>query len=312
MGWDEQVRFTATRPSPTGLARMAVTVGGASARVVRVRRLAGGVDASTHEVVIEPGGPVVVKRSWTLDARSLRDEFDRLGVAEAVPVATPRPLALDADGDWFGRPALVMSRVPGGPRFHDRPGRWIGDLAEVLLSVHSTALPATLPAVMATPHAGAAWRPAPPSRLRRTPRIVALIEAAQNLQTDLVHAPGQQALLHHDFHHGNVTWWRDRPVGVVDWNEACIGPPVCDVAYCSVDLAMTHGPGAADQLTSAYRAAGGRTEDLARWQALWIANDLRWLRYWVVGLQAAGGTHLGLPTLRRRLHTYADHVLTRL
>ena len=107
-----------------------------------------------------------------------------------------------------------------------------------------------------------------------------------------------------------MTWRRGRLAGVVDWNEARVGPRECDVAYCSVDLAMTHGVSAAEHFCDAYAAAAGvEPTDLRRWQALWILSDLRWVAYWLVGIQRAGAPQLTLPVLRRRLRSYADAVL---
>src|SRR5438552_3957278 len=109
---------------------MAVALGGRRTRVAGVRRLTGGVDASTHAVCLEPGGWVVLKRSSTTNPASLAGEFDRLLVAERTPIPTPTPLALDTEGEWFDRPALVMSRLPGHGLVHPEPGRWISELAE--------------------------------------------------------------------------------------------------------------------------------------------------------------------------------------
>jgi aminoglycoside phosphotransferase (APT) family kinase protein len=274
--------------------------------------LTGGVDASTHAVRLEPGGWVVLKRSWTVAGRSLAEEFERLVFAQSLAIPTPTPVAVD-EGDWFGRPALVMSRLPGRSGLRGAPGRWVTDLAEALAAIHDVVLPADLPGVLRAPHAGFMWRPPEPAQLRRTARVERLFEVALQLQNDLTDEPATGVLLHHDFHHGNVTWRAGRLVGVLDWNEARIGPADSDVAYCSVDLAMTHGAAVADQFSRAYQAAAGRPlDDLLRWQALWIANDMRWISYWVTGFHHAGADHLTVPLLRRRLRTFADHVLARL
>ena len=313
MDWDARLRFNASRPPADGLARLAVAVAGRRARVTCVRHLKGGVDAATHAVRLAPGGWIVLNRTVDTDPVSLAGEFVRLEVAQRVDVVTPQPIALDTDGEWFGRPALVMSLLPGRSVLHPDTGPWVSDLATALVSIHAAALPAAVPAQLRGAHAGTAWRPPDDRALRRNPRIDALIRAAVGLQEDLVRQPPTQVLLHHDFHHGNVVWQRGRLSGVADWNEARLGPAVCDAAYCSVDLAMTHGSVAADTFVRGYEAAADRPlEDLARWQALWLVNDMRWVGYWVRGLYEAGAAHLTLPLLRRRLRAYADRVLRRL
>ena len=309
MGWDARLRFNASTPPAAGLARMARVVAGRRVRVVAVRRLSGGVDASTHAVRFDPGGWVVLKRSWTPDPDSLTREFARLTFAERAAVPTPRPIAVDAGGEWFGRPALVMSRLPGRARLYDDAGAWIDDLAEALVAIHAVQLPQPLPGVLRAPHAGLVWRPPEAGKPRLSALVGRLLDVALALQDDLRRRSPVGVLLHHDFHHGNVVWYRARLSGVLDWNEARVGPAASDVAYCSVDLAMTHGKRAADRFCGAYRQRAGEVEDLRRWQALWVANDMRWVGYWVAGFHAAGLGHLTLPLLRRRLRAFARHVL---
>lgn len=314
MSWDDRMMFNASPPASDGLLRMATALGWRTARVARVRRLKGGVDGSTHAVRFEPGGWVVLKRSWTLEPRSLEGEFVRLEFAKPVNLVTPAPLAFDGDGAWFGRPALVMSRVPGKALLPDKPGPWISELAHALACIHAMPLPADVPMVMRTPHAGVVWQPAAPAKLLRTKRVKRLIATATDLQKDLKKCSPPSVLLHHDFHFGNVTWRSNgRLGGVVDWNEARLGPAACDVAYCSVDLAMTQGPAVAEAFVGAYEAVtGADVDDLQRWQALWVVNDMRWVGYWVAGLREAGMSHLTLALLRRRLRTFGDLVLNRL
>jgi aminoglycoside phosphotransferase (APT) family kinase protein len=310
VGWDQRLRFNAGAPSAEGLGAMARDVVGRAARVVDVRRLVGGVDAATHAVRLEPGGWLVLKRVPAPRARSLVGELERLGFAQRAPVATPEPVALDADGTWFGHPALVMGLVPGASVVHDGTWSWIDSLAATLVAVHSTSLDGELPQALRTPHAGVAWQPGSPTELPRTERVLALIDAGLALARD----PGLEGgvLLHHDFHHGNVLWQGDRASGVVDWNEACVGPALCDVGYCSVDLAMTHGRAASERFTAAYsRAVGTDLDGLDRWHCLWIANAMRWIGHWITGFHEAG-IDVSLPVARRRLVELADHSLRNL
>jgi aminoglycoside phosphotransferase (APT) family kinase protein len=251
MGWDERLRFNASDPPADGLAAMARELPGRPrAEVVEVRRLTGGVDAATHAVRLEPGGWVVVKRVRAPKAGSLAGELDRLAFARRVPVATPEPIALDVEGAWFGHPALVMGLVAGEAVFHPVIGDWIDQLAEALAAVHSTPLgdgdgdadgDGEVPRALRDPHAGVAWQPAPASELARTAQVEALVQAGLSLRADPGADRGGTVLLHHDFHHGNVLCRGDRVAGVLDWNEARLGPALCDVGYCSVDLAMTTG-----------------------------------------------------------------------
>lgn len=312
VGWEERLRFNAADPAAGGLAAMGRALLGRRAEVVEVRRLAGGVDAATHAVRFEPGGWYVVKRVRGPAAGSLAGELDRLRFARRAPVATPEPVALDAAGAWFGHPALVMGLVRGAGVFHPGVGSWIDELARALAAVHSCGLDDDVPAALREPHAGVAWQPAPPEELPRTARVAALVEVGRSLAQGCEGVGPPDVLLHHDFHHGNVLWDDGRVSGVVDWNEARVGPALCDVGYCSVDLAMTHGLDAAERFADAYTAATGtRLDDLRPWLCLWTANAMRWLDLWIVGFREAG-IDLPLPVARRRLEQLADDTLPHL
>lgn len=315
MTLEDHLRFNATAPTAAGLAAMGRQVVGRPVAVGEVRRLTGGVDAATHAVRLDPGGWVVVKRGRAPQAASLAREYERLRFVERAPVATPAALALDAAGDWFGHPAFVMGRLPGGSAGPDGTGPWIERLAETLAAVHATPLDGEVPAVLRAPHAGTAWEPAPPAEVPRSARMQALVDAGLALaervdraeQTELTGS--DDVLLHHDFHRRNVLWRADRVTGVVDWNEARLGPAACDVAYCSVDLAMLDGLAAAARFEAAYLATTARElPDLDRWRCLWIANARRWLRWWLAAFRE-GGSDVGLPLARRRLAELADRSL---
>ncbi len=261
---EDRRRFQRTTPSIEGLRTMATAVAGRRATIGRVRRLRGGVDSSTHAVELDPGGWVVLKRTWTTNPRSVTSEFAVLAFAQRVPVPTPEPIALDAEGSWFGRPAFVMTRIKGRSHLHDgQAGPWLRDLAVALAAVHSTDVSGTVPEALLRPHAWQLWQPAPIDELPRSARVEAILEAGVSLQDDLRARTPRTAFVHHDFHTGNAAWFRGRLTGVLDWNEGRLGPAVSDVAYCSVHLAMSHRSAAADQFVAWYEdVTGGPLTDL--------------------------------------------------
>ena len=110
---EERRRLRATSPSDEGLVRLGATLGG---EVVAVEELFGGSSTSVHGLdVREPGGRVaryVLKRFIASDdAPPL--EWERLHIARGADVPTPEPVLLDLNGEYFGMPALVMTRLPG-------------------------------------------------------------------------------------------------------------------------------------------------------------------------------------------------------
>ena len=289
---------------------MAEAIGGPGTQVERVERLKGGLACSTHAVRLSGVGWVVVKRSLA-GGRSLSMEHDALVVARRSAVPTPEPLALDRRGDWFGRPALAMSRLPGRSDLHGgRPGPWIVELAEAVAAVHATPMPARLPVALRRPHAWQAWDVPTPTQVRRTPLVERALAEVVSLQSAMSRRPPATTFVHHDLHPGNVAWHRGRLSAVLDWNEARLGPAVSDVAYCSVDLAMSHGRRGAELLVDAYVAAsGGSMGDLPRWQLFWAVNAMRWIPYWREGYVELGLGHISIDTLRKRLRTFTERTL---
>jgi aminoglycoside phosphotransferase (APT) family kinase protein len=60
-------------------------------------------------------------------------------------------------------------------------------------------------------------------------------------------------LLHGDYWPGNVLWVAGELVAIIDWEDACLGDPLVDVANCRMELTMALGEDAAEAFTSAYR-----------------------------------------------------------
>src|SRR2546422_88797 len=69
------------------------------------------------------------------------------------------------------------------------------------------------------------------------------------------------------------------------------------------------GKRAADGFWGPYGKGAGGVEALRGGQAFWVANDMRWVGYWVAGSPAAGLGPLPPPLPRRRLRAFARHVL---
>jgi aminoglycoside phosphotransferase (APT) family kinase protein len=74
-------------------------------------------------------------------------------------------------------------------------------------------------------------------------------------------APGRTCFIHRDYQHFNLLWSRERLTGVLDWGEACIGPPGIDVGHCRLNLAILFSAGIADRFRDLYEAEAGRAVD---------------------------------------------------
>src|SRR4051794_41457806 len=79
------------------------------------------------------------------------------GVGSSLPsrltALVPEPIAADLESVWFGRPAIVMSRLPGRPNVTPKDAdSWVAALAQALTQLHETVLDG----------AGGALTPSPP------------------------------------------------------------------------------------------------------------------------------------------------------
>jgi aminoglycoside phosphotransferase len=98
-------------PSADGLARVASAIG-VDGPLRVMRRLRGGLGAATHLLAADEDR-FVLKRYPRHKAATVEAESAALSPASCTELPVPTLVATDSVGNWFARPALVMSRVPG-------------------------------------------------------------------------------------------------------------------------------------------------------------------------------------------------------
>jgi aminoglycoside phosphotransferase (APT) family kinase protein len=173
-----------------------------------------------------------------------RVEFAVLQALESSAVPAPRVRWLDPDGEWLGRPSVVMRREPGECEYFvlngDRPlGRRVAiarRYCDLLAAIHtvdwrSRGLASSLPdpgpegaAHSALDH----WE----GELRRHQ-----LEPHPELELILAwlraHAPIAQAivLVHGDFKPGNALMRGDEVGVILDWETAHLGDPLEDIGW---------------------------------------------------------------------------------
>jgi aminoglycoside phosphotransferase (APT) family kinase protein len=92
--------------------------------------------------------------------------------------------------------------------------------------------------------------------------------------------PCEGRFLHRDFQPGNVLFDVPPPrpagariTGVVDWAATSWGPADLDVAHCSTNLALLHGPAWGLRFAQAYEEAGGVLAAAASERLYWQVRD---------------------------------------
>ncbi len=252
-----------------------------------------------------------------------------VSLASSVPV--PQVWWCEPDTAPLGRPFFVMSRVDGDVPPDMLPytfgDNWVGDLDDatrrrlqdemvrVLADLHAIADPAARFAFLADPAAGGphdlARHVAATERwyewsLATNPRST-LVERAFTLLHDRLPAnPGPTVLSWGDARIGNVLFDGPKPVAVLDWEMAGLGPRELDVTWLTYshrvfqDLAeglelpgLPAFLGCADVCTAYETASGHRVQDL-EWHLLYAA--VRWaLAFLRTGARQASLTGAPLP-----------------
>ena len=113
---------------------------------MRTCRLRGGVGARMDVLDIERADGTRTKVSLRRFTRGkTRDrpehvahEYRVLQFVAAAEIPAPRPLLLDAEGEVFGVPAIVLTYLSGAPLYLPRDiDSWTKQLAQALLRVHA-------------------------------------------------------------------------------------------------------------------------------------------------------------------------------
>jgi aminoglycoside phosphotransferase (APT) family kinase protein len=280
-------------------------------RILRVRRLRGGLGAYTHVLTLEaPDGSrenVVLRRHFVRESfhpERAEREFRTLQLVNDAGIPSPKPLHIDVTGEYFGAPALLLSYLPGRSLYEPRDeGSWTEQLARVMLSIHA----------ISPAQRDLSWLPRFSrdeiareleelrSEADKAGALARRVHAALIANLDSVAWP-EPCLIHEDFWPGNTVWFRQRLVGVIDWVNAKVGDPRCDVTQCAIDAMLVLGIEAYDRLRATYQ-----TMAPAPLQDLWyfdLFNGLRALIYyshWLLAYRDVGLTKVTLDVASHRI-----------
>lgn len=126
--------------------------------------------------------------------------------------------------------------------------------------------------------------------------------------------------LHRDFQPGNVLFDVAPPspaaariTGVVDWAQTSWGPADLDVAHCSTNLALLHGPAWGLRFAAAYEEAGGVLAATADERRYWrVRSGLVFseeVRLVAQPWREAGRTELTTRVVEERLDAYVTALM---
>ncbi|WP_328890711.1 phosphotransferase family protein [Streptomyces sp. NBC_00316] len=247
-------------------------------RIVRTEALHGGITAEMRRLTIgtrDGGTRDLVLRTF-VDVEHADDWLNReAGALILLPgtgVPAPGLVAVDPAAAHCEYPSLLMTHLVGRTVLDDEGLETrVPLLARQLVAIH-----ALRPAER--PREYVAWTTADTVV---TPK--GADAAAWAAAIDVIRKPAppyEGRFLHRDFHPGNVLFDVPPPqpagariTGVVDWAATSWGPADLDVAHCSTNLALLHGPAWGLRFAEAYEEAGGVLAAAASERLYWQVRD---------------------------------------
>jgi aminoglycoside phosphotransferase (APT) family kinase protein len=264
---------TALRPSTLAWVSWHLEAG---ERIVKTEALHGGITAEMRKLTVgaRNGGTRDLVLRTFVDTEYAEDWLTREARAlTALPgtgVPAPGLVAVDPTAEHCEYPSLLMTRLEGRPVLDDQGlEARLPPLARQLVAIHAVR-PVERPReymTLTTPETVV------------TPRSADAVVWAAAIDVIRRPAPSYEGrFLHRDFQPGNVLFEVSVPAGaritgVVDWAAASWGPADLDVAHCSTNLALLHGPAWGLRFAEAYEEAGGVLAATAGERLYWQVRD---------------------------------------
>ena len=280
------------------LERLAIRLGGASAKLTAAQRLSGGASMETWAFGFEGQGGaedlILRRRSVPFDPETARSIslFTEAALIRATGVRgalVPPIRHLCDETDDLGE-AYIMGRVGGetlgkkivsDPRFDAVRGGLARQCGAALVPIHATPPPSDLGLKMSDAQ-GELDRYEEVYRTAGAERPI--LELAFQYLRQHIPPPTPPLLLHGDFRNGNIMF--DPEIGVaavLDWELAHIGDPAEDMGWICTNSwrfgcpdRPVGGFGDYADLLAGYHDAGGRTIELSRVRFWQMLGSLRW------------------------------------
>lgn len=241
------------------------------------------------------------------EPRGLEYEFEVLRLLERVGISAPHPIYLDAAGEHFGTPAIVLTFLPGKTNVAPTEvAPWTDALAAALHTVHAI-----------TPER------ADVSILKPLDNRARIEDIAADMRSDALSAevvsvlrahcdrigPIPPTLIHNDYWAGNTIWSRGRLTGIIDWTHARLGDPRNDVSECRGAMVFDHDQATADQFLAAYERRLGRAlPDIWFFDLMRAVIAYLWYDFWLEGTRDLG-VELDPAAMKQRLAAFLQRSL---
>jgi len=228
------------------------------AKLLRAWPLTGGVSAQVTALEIERADDqaqkLILRRHGAVDLSQnphiAADEFKLLQLVRGAGVAAPTPYHLDASGEIFPTPYLVIEHVEGQTEFAPADmADGVRQLAAHLVTIHRVDSAHFDLSFLPQQGEGFGERPATPDESLDEGRIRDVLES-----TAPVPQRNESVLLHGDYWPGNILWKDGQLAAVIDWEDASVGDPLSDFANSRLEILWAVGVDAMYSFTQQYRS----------------------------------------------------------
>lgn len=269
--------------------------------VLQIEPLGGGMSAAMFRVGLGDGRTVVARvpseYAGTLSAHPVQTEAKTLRAVREAGVPVAEVVATEPN-------LLLLEYLPGAPTANPADVEsYLEQMALALAKIHTVPtepfdfLPVTGPF---KPFAGEL------NRDLREPEVVERLLALGEP------APEPVVLRHGDFWPGNLLWQDGCLTGVIDWENACLGPAVADLSISRLDVFWVFGREAMEAFTRAYvRHRSIDLTDLPYWDLRAALRPMGNLEEWPGPYPALGRPDITLDGMRQTLLEFVKDALVR-
>ena len=245
-----------------------------------------------------------------IDPLASAHEHELTSALSARGFPVPEPLGFAQTGPCA--PYTLTALIPGVPATGRQQANLPELLADVLARLHGARLPrfAWLRDAREVMHERVLW----PERTH-DPSVDhdALLEQYHERWEEMT-PPAHEVVLHGDPWPGNLLVDGEdasEVAALIDWEDACFGDPVMDVAIASLELHLLFGAAFSQRFVSAYEYArdlGGAIVDLdalSTWCLAAACRPMGSFDDWALGFIEMGRPDLTAPLLRSRFAEFA-------
>lgn len=208
-------------------------------------------------------------------------EYALLAALHAEGLAVPEPFLLDDTSSEID-PYLITEWVDGSTDVatHELPAA-LEQMAQFLVGLHSWNVGTETATVLDHIEDPVAALGDLLPQTTAADRLRTALAAGQ-----LPRVSNRSVVLHGDYWPGNVLWKDGRLVAVIDWEDACLGDPLADLATARVELLCQYGAEAMELFTTRYLALldeaafSTATDALPVWEAYVSAAALSSMHAW--------------------------------